>query len=193
VGRLDFDTEGLLLLTDDGDFAMQVSHPSYGCKKTYEVKVKGLPDEPSLDKLRRGIKLEGRTTAPSEIRPRLGVRRRRARDGRGGSDRGPHQGAGRGARRERSQAARRESEAPNSSWWVVRLGEGRTRQIREMFMRIGHPVQKLRRIAIGPLRDPLLPVGAWRELTADEVRRLGDACPAPRGSSTGLPVRGTQR
>jgi 23S rRNA pseudouridine2605 synthase len=57
----------------------------------------------------------------------------------------------------------------------VRLAEGRTRQIREMFLRIGHPVQKLRRVAIGPLRDPGLPVGAVRELTADEVRRLREA------------------
>jgi 23S rRNA pseudouridine2605 synthase len=55
---------------------------------------------------------------------------------------------------------------------VVRLAEGRTRQIRDMFQRIGHPVQKLRRIAIGPVRDPRLPLGACRELTEDEVRRL---------------------
>ncbi len=62
---------------------------------------------------------------------------------------------------------------------MVRLAEGRTRQIREMFLRIGHPVQKLRRVAIGPLRDARLPVGAWRELTEDEVRRLRETSPAP--------------
>lgn len=59
------------------------------------------------------------------------------------------------------------------SWWIVEISEGRTRQIREMFQRIGHPVQKLRRIAIGGLSDPRLPPGACRELTAAEVRKLG--------------------
>jgi 23S rRNA pseudouridine2605 synthase len=171
VGRLDFDTEGLLLLTDDGDFAMRVSHPRFGCKKTYEVKVKGLPDEPSLDKLRRGIPLEGRLTAPSEIRPRLGVRRRNVRARRRGADGADRSAdATAAARRQRRSSSR--AEPPNTSWWVVRLTEGRTRQIREMFQRIGHPVQKLRRIAIGPVRDPRLPVGAWRELSDDEVDRL---------------------
>jgi pseudouridine synthase len=179
VGRLDFDTEGLLLLTDDGDFAMHLSHPRFGCKKTYEVKVKGMPDEPSLDKLRRGIPIEGRTTAPSEIRPRLGVNTRRARARRDASERRHLEAGDRTPARERSRTSRRAPEAANASWWVVRLAEGRTRQIREMFMRIGHPVQKLRRVAIGPLRDARLPVGAWRELTEDEVRRLREASPAP--------------
>ena len=176
VGRLDFDTEGLLLLTNDGDFALRVSHPRYGCKKTYEVKVKGMPDAESLDKLRHGIPIEGRLTSPSEIRPRLGMRRRRddrgrhrqSRDRRGDGRRHDADEAGRGGRRPKPG---RDTEA-NASWWVVRLTEGRTRQIREMFLRIGHPVQKLRRIAIGPLKDPRLPVGAWRELTEDEVERL---------------------
>jgi 23S rRNA pseudouridine2605 synthase len=145
VGRLDFDTEGLLLLTDDGELGQRVAHPRYGCKKTYEVKVKGAPGEASLDRLRHGIPIAGRLTAPSEIRPRPGARRRR--------------------RGEESQ----------NTWWMVRLSEGRTRQIREMFLRIGHPVQKLRRVAIGPLRDPRLPVGGIRELTPEEVRRLREA------------------
>jgi 23S rRNA pseudouridine2605 synthase len=178
VGRLDFDTEGLLLLTDDGDFAMRVSHPRFGCRKTYEVKVKGMPDEPSLDKLRRGIPIEGRMTAPSDIRPRLGVRRHRDRARHASAESGRRaQTDERGGRRGRRSGR---PEPLHTSWWVVRLTEGRTRQIRAMFLRIGHPVQKLRRIAIGPLRDPRLPVGAWRELTGDEVRRLGEACAAPR-------------
>ncbi len=179
VGRLDFDTEGLLLLTDDGDFAVHVSHPRFGCIKTYEVKVKGMPDEPSLDKLRHGIRIEGRITAPSDIRPRLGVRTRRARARRDGAERHRADAGDRASGRERAQPARRGAEAANASWWVVRLAEGRTRQIREMFLRIGHPVQKLRRVAIGPVRDARLPVGAWRELTEDEVRRLREASPAP--------------
>jgi 23S rRNA pseudouridine2605 synthase len=144
VGRLDFDTEGLILLTDDGDFAQHVAHPRYGGSKTYEVKVKGEPSEAQLDKLREGIVLEGERTAPARISRRTkGPQRRRGDDDEG-----------------------------HNSWWVVELTQGRTRQIREMFLRIGHPVQKLRRVAIGPLRDPRLPSGAVRELSEREVETL---------------------
>ncbi len=145
VGRLDFDSEGLILLTDDGEFAQHVAHPRYGGSKTYEVKVRGEPSEAALDRLREGIVLEGERTAPARIvRRAQGPQRRR-----GGDDDEGH-----------------------NSWWVVELVQGRTRQIREMFQRIGHPVQKLRRVAIGPLRDPHLPAGAVRELSEREVETL---------------------
>jgi len=140
VGRLDYATEGLLLLTDDGELAHRVAHPRFGCKKTYEVKVKGRPDEAAITKLRGGIQLFGKRTAPARITPR-----------------GPHLGA-RGS--------------VENSWWVVTLSEGRSRQIREMFHRVGHPVTRLRRVAIGPVSDPQLPRGAWRELSAEEVDLL---------------------
>jgi 23S rRNA pseudouridine2605 synthase len=146
VGRLDYYTEGLLLLTDDGEFAQRVSHPRYGSVKTYEVKVKGRPSEDALDRLRAGISLEGRRTAPAKITSRSSpvAHRHRSDDDEGGEN----------------------------TWWVVRLTEGRTRQIREMFRHIGHPVQKLRRVSIGPLRDPNLQLGSVRELTAKEVQAL---------------------
>lgn len=79
VGRLDFSTEGLLLLTDDGEFSQAVSHPSHGCKKTYLVKVSGEPSEAKLEKLRRGIFLDERRLRPSEI----AVSHRTARRGEG--------------------------------------------------------------------------------------------------------------
>lgn len=139
VGRLDFDSEGLLLLTDDGDLAQKVAHPRHGCVKTYEVKVKGRPEEAAIDRLRHGVRLSGRMTAPARI----------ARIGRPG-----------------------QRESVQNSWWQVQLGEGRTRQIREMFFRIGHPVQKLRRVAIGPVSDGSLTPGHWRELREDEVEAL---------------------
>jgi 23S rRNA pseudouridine2605 synthase len=153
VGRLDYNTEGLLLLTDDGEFAQRIAHPRYGSTKTYEVKVKGTPPEAQLDRLRNGVLIEGKRTAPAKITARnpfkpLGGRRRG------------------------------EPESDNS-WWIVEITEGRTRQIREMFFQIGHPVQKLRRVAIGPLRDPELPPGALRELTEQEVRRLLKSARAP--------------
>jgi 23S rRNA pseudouridine2605 synthase len=146
VGRLDFNTEGLLLLTDDGEFAQRVAHPRYGSVKTYEVKVKGMPTEAQLEKLRAGIVIDGKRTAPARI-----------------TSRAPFKAAG----------ARRKADAEGeNSWWIVELTEGRTRQIREMFFNIGHGVLKLRRVAIGTLRDRDLPVGALRALTEKEVHRL---------------------
>jgi len=157
VGRLDFNTEGLLLLTDDGEFAQRIAHPRYGSTKTYEVKVKGIPGEAQLDRLRTGIVLDGRRTAPAKITSRsfkpAGARRRG------------------------------EPESENS-WWMVELTEGRTRQIREMFLHVGHPVQKLRRVAIGSLRDPRLPLGALRELTGQEVQRLLKSARTPEEKSS---------
>jgi len=138
VGRLDVQTEGLLLLTDDGDVARLVTHPSTGCPKEYQVKVSGVPTEAQLAKLRRGIFLDGRRTQQAEI-----VRvRTTARAGEG------------------------------NSWLKVVLKEGRSRQIRRMFEVIGHPVSKLKRVAIGPIRDTALPSGAWRPLSRGEVERL---------------------
>lgn len=138
VGRLDVQTEGLLLLTDDGDLAAQVTHPSTGPPKEYRVKVSGVPTEAKLAKVRRGIPLDGRRTRPSEI--------------------------------ERISTTARAEEG--NAWLKVVLQEGRTRQIRRMFQAIGHPVSKLKRVAIGPIRDATLPTGAWRALTPGEVERL---------------------
>ena len=154
VGRLDFHTEGLLILTDDGDFAQRVAHPRYGCTKTYDVKVKGRPEAAKIDRLREGIVIDGRRTRPCHIesRPVPG----------GGSD--------------------------SNSWWIVRLEEGRNRQIREMFFRIGHPVQKLRRVGIGTLRDPNLAPGRIRELTEEEVERLRKPVRQKKGRATARPA-----
>lgn len=161
VGRLDFNTEGLILLTDDGEFAQRVAHPRYGSVKTYEVKVKGMPSEAQLEKLRAGIVIEGKRTAPARITSRT-----------------PFKPAG---------ARRRGEPESENSWWIVELTEGRTRQIREMFFHIGHSVQKLRRVAIGPLRDRDLPVGALRELTEKEVQRLLKSAGRPAEKKPGAP------
>ncbi|HVR96456.1 MAG TPA: pseudouridine synthase [Thermoanaerobaculia bacterium] len=182
VGRLDFNTEGLLLLTDDGELAQRIAHPSSGCTKTYEVKVKGRPTDADIDRLQSGVVLDGRRTAPCRIVPRgSGVAKRR----------GP----------------RTDEDDGENTWWIVELGEGRNRQIREMFYRIGHGVQKLRRVAIGPLRDPHLPLGGLRELTEQEVEKLNRAATrpkklvpakrapkkAPKGEETGAPKRAARK
>lgn len=151
VGRLDFDTEGLLILTDDGDFAQRVAHPRFGCRKVYEVKVKGRPGGREIGRLRDGIRLGGRRAKPISI-----------------SSKSDNLGA---------------RDSVSNSWWRVILGEGRTRQIREMFFRIGHPVNRLRRVAIGPISDPHLSRGGWRELTEQEVERLREQSPSQQSKS----------
>jgi len=138
VGRLDFHSEGLILLTNDGDLAFKVSHPRHGSVKTYHVKVRGVPEERLIDKLQRGITIEGKRTLPCEI-TRL---RTTARNDEG------------------------------NSWFEVHLREGRTQQIRKMFQAVGHPVAKLKRVAIGPISDPKLTAGEWRELSKHEVKLL---------------------
>lgn len=138
AGRLDVQTEGLLLLTDDGELARLVTHPSTGCPKEYRVKVSGVPPERDVERLRRGIPLDGRPTRVARI--------------------------------ERISTTARGGEG--NAWFRVVLQEGRTRQIRRMFEAIGHPVSKLKRVAIGPIRDDRLPTGAWRPLSSGEVDRL---------------------
>ena len=139
VGRLDFHSEGLVLLTNDGDLAFKVSHPKHGSVKTYHVKVRGVPEQRMVEKLERGITIEGKRTLPCEIA--------------------------------RMKTTGRNDDEGNS-WFEVRLREGRTQQIRKMFQAVGHPVSKLRRVAIGPISDPKLTPGVWRELSKQEVRML---------------------
>jgi len=67
VGRLDYDTEGLLLLTNDGELAARLTHPRHGVERTYEARVAGMPDEAAVERLRRGIPLDGRRTLPAEV------------------------------------------------------------------------------------------------------------------------------
>lgn len=139
VGRLDFHSEGLILLTNDGDLAFKVSHPQHGSVKTYHVKVRGVPEERLIAKLERGITIDNKRTLPCEIRQMKTTGK--------GDDAG-------------------------NSWYEVKLREGRTQQIRKMFQAVGHPVSKLRRVAIGPLSDPRLGPGDYRELTKTEVKML---------------------
>jgi pseudouridine synthase len=138
VGRLDFESEGLLLLTNDGDLAARLTHPRYGVEREYEALVRGVPDPRALARLSRGIELDDGRTAPARVT----------------LDRRVHAKRG-------DQALLR-----------VAIREGRKRQVRRMCDAIGHPVVRLRRVRIGPLADPRLEPGQWRDLTAREVARL---------------------
>jgi len=142
VGRLDFHTEGLLLLTNDGEFANRVMAGASGVSKTYWVKVAGMPKESDLERLRRGIVLDGRKTRPAEIRFL-----------------------------HRDDAKLHGQEAVNP-WFEVVLREGRQNQIRRMFERIGNPVRKLKRVAIGQVKLGRLALGRYRLLTAEEIQTL---------------------
>jgi pseudouridine synthase len=135
VGRLDFDTEGLLLLTNDGDLAARLTHPRHEVPRVYEVKVLGVPDAHDIERLSRGITIEGRRTDPAHVQ---------------------------------LMPSRSEGHATLR----ITIAEGRNRQVRKMFDSIGHPVDYLRRIAIGPLKDARLRQGHWRELTDAEVASL---------------------
>jgi pseudouridine synthase len=133
VGRLDWDSEGLILLTNDGDLALRLTHPSNHVAKVYRVKVKGLVPRQALERLRHGLYLDGRRTLPAPVT------------------------------RISSQ---------QNTWLEVVLYEGRRNQIRRVFDRLGHPVLKLRRTAIGPIADRNLRPGDYRRLTPAEVARL---------------------
>lgn len=132
VGRLDFNTEGLIILTNDGEFTNLVAS-SKTVPKVYEVKVKGIPNENAINKLRRGIRLkDGFKTAPAKIKQLKST--------------------------------------DKNGWFEVTLFEGHNQQIRKMFDAIGNSVVKLRRTKIGHIDYDRLPVGAYRELDAEEIK-----------------------
>src|SRR5712671_969850 len=148
VGRLDFQSEGLLILTNDGDLAARLTHPSHGVARVYEARVLGVPDAHDLARLSRGLVIDGRRTQAASVTML------------------PH---GRDAR---------------GATLVVTIHEGRNRQVRNMCEAIGHPVDHLKRVAIGPIRDSKLKPGAWRDLTEEEVARLHKAASRVKARTT---------
>jgi 23S rRNA pseudouridine2605 synthase len=147
VGRLDYASEGLLLLTNDGALAAKLMHASSHVPKTYQVKVSGRPTEAKLAKLRSGVVLPPDPRHPEASR--------------------------KGARPTAPAGIRLLRDAPNP-WFEVTLIEGRNRQIRRMFEAVDHHVEKIKRVRYGPLELDLEP-GAFRPLTAAEVRKLHSA------------------
>jgi 23S rRNA pseudouridine2605 synthase len=133
VGRLDVTTEGLLLLTSDGAFAERVSHPRYEVPRVYHAKVRGLPEPATLERLRRGVRVEGQMMKVDRARV---------------------------------------LESANNSWIEVSLHEGRNHEVKRLLEAVGHPVSKLKRVAIGSLTAAGLKLGEFRSLTPAEVRRL---------------------
>lgn len=134
VGRLDYDSGGLLLLTNDGELTYGLTHPRHGVAKTYIATVAGRPTSREIDRIKRGVALDGRITSPADIE----LVKRTNKD----------------------------------SVYRVIIREGRNRQVRRMFEKIGYTVISLKRIAIGSLELGPLPSGKWRFLKESEVRGL---------------------
>ena len=134
VGRLDRESEGLILLTNDGGLAQQLAHPRYGVEKTYHVQVAGLADRAVLQRLREGVQLaEGKVGVAA-------VRMKRA--------------------------------YKQSTILEINLREGKNREIRRMLAALGHKVQRLKRVGLGPLKLGKLPQGEARPLTQSELFAL---------------------
>ena len=138
VGRLDYDSEGLLLLTSDGDLAARLTHPSHEVEREYQVKVLGVPDDHDLDRLSKGIVIDGRRTRPADVKVRSVA-----------------EGSG----------------SQHATLSIV-VKEGRNRQVRNMCEAIGHPVDRLKRVRIGPITDDRIRPGEFRELDEKEIAAL---------------------
>jgi 23S rRNA pseudouridine2457 synthase len=151
IGRLDHDSEGLLLLGDDGGLAHRLTSPRFAHPRTYWVQVEREPDAAALAALADGVVVRGRRTRPAEVR--------RLRD--------------EPALPPRPVPIRFRKQVP-TAWLELTLREGRNRQVRRMTAAVGHPTLRLVRVAIGPLHLLALGLapGRWRELTEPERRAL---------------------
>lgn len=141
AGRLDYDSEGLLLLSDDGELIHRITHPKHKQPKTYWVQVEGEPSESALEALRKGVMLNDGPTRPSKVR-RLDA---------------PPVGP-------RTPPVRERRHIP-THWLELTISEGRNRQVRRMTAEVGYPTLRLIRAAIGPWRLDHLAPGEWRQET----------------------------
>lgn len=146
AGRLDRDSEGLLLLTDDGSLIKRLTDPKHHLEKTYWVLVEGEPTKEALDRLRNGVQLKAYLTRPAKVRviPDPGL------------------------------APRSKPVTPHGPtvWLEMKLREGKKRQIRHMTAAVGLFTLRLARVAIGYISLGDLPSGKWREITSKELRYL---------------------
>ena len=185
VGRLDHDSEGLLLLTNDGELAQRLLHPKYEHPRTYLVQVAGWPNPRKIRRLQHGVMLEDGPTAPAKAEllhesvAELGFRIANTEPKSAG-------GAASSADRNQQSAMRMR----RTSWLKVTLFEGRKRQLRRMVALLGLPALRVVRIGLGPLGLGELRPGKWRDLTTGEVRALREAAwrnqpPAAESELTG--------
>jgi 23S rRNA pseudouridine2457 synthase len=149
VGRLDRDSEGLMLLSDHGRLQYRLAHPRFRHPRTYWVQVERCPDEAGLDRLRQGVEIRGYRTQPARVR-RLTAEP---------------------CLPPRHPPIRFRKQVP-TAWLELTLYEGKNRQVRRMTAAIGFPTLRLVRVAIGPLSLGDLTPGDYRALTPREQRQL---------------------
>ncbi len=152
VGRLDRDATGLLLLTNDGKLAYQLTHPRFEHEKEYRVLVDGQPEQAVLQQWRNGVMLNGEMTAPAQVIFETALARRQE----GSKSPGTKKATGTG------------------TWLRVVLHEGRKRQIKRVAELLGHSVKAIERVRIGSITLGDLEPGQWRRLTSHEVDGLRD-------------------
>ncbi len=154
VGRLDLYSEGLILLTNDGELANHLTHPRYGAEKTYHVLVAGVVEPEALAQLRRGQHLAEGFAKVLRLRVK--------------------------------------SREKQNTWLEMVLNEGRNREIRRLFARVGHKALRVRRVAVASVRLGDLPPGAYRPLRPEEVSALKasvQGAPASKATKSGKPPR----
>ncbi len=151
VGRLDWDTEGLLIMTNDGDFSQLVTHPKEEIPKTYLAKLDGNPSMDQLNKLKRGVSIVGGKVKALHVEK---FRKKNIN------------------RQGLTVAKRGKSGGGDKAWVQIIISEGKNRQVRRMFEKIGFDVIKLRRIAIGQLKLGKLPRGQYVELSESQRKRI---------------------
>ncbi len=149
AGRLDYDSEGLLLLTSNGKLAHRITHPRHKLKKVYLAQVENIPSTEALNQLRQGVIIKDKRTRPAAVK-------RLNRE----PDLFP-----------RAVPIRYRKNVP-AAWLKITLQEGRKRQVRRMTAAVGHPTLRLVRVAIGPLTLGDLQPGQWRDLTPAEQQAL---------------------
>jgi len=149
VGRLDRDSEGLLILTDDGRLSHRLTDPRFAHPKTYLVQVERIPSPRALAALRRGVDLNDGRTRPARVELLVEPP----------------------ALPDRSAPIRFRKNVP-TAWLRLTIREGRNRQVRRMTAAVEHPTLRLVRVAIGPVSLGDLAAGHWRELTAEELAAL---------------------
>jgi pseudouridine synthase len=170
VGRLDRDSEGLLLLTDDGRLAHRLTDPRFEHPKTYLVQVERIPDPVALEGLRRGVILKDGWTRPAQAEllaepPALP---------------------------DRMVPIRFRKNVP-TAWLRLTIREGRNRQVRRMTAAVGHATLRLVRVAIGPISVGDLAIGKWRELNVQELAALEKIRDEPPRRRPRADARGRRR